>query len=147
MADDNLLEDYIEVYLSAFKYVGELVSAPMRDDDISFEQFLILRDIAAGHDLSLSEIAKARHVTRAAISRQIKTLMEHHYMIQVRDPNDGRRQELQLTTSGQALVSRVNQAISTRFAGWIDVIGEPDAQDLLRIMRRVGQEIIAKEQK
>lgn len=143
MAEPDLLEAYIEVYFQAFKYVGELISEPMKADGISFEQFLIMRDLAAGHQLGLSEIAKKRGVTRAAISRQIKTLLDKDTIVQERDETDRRRLYLRLTPHGEEVTARVNKMISKRFNDWVDALGQHDALELLRIMRRVGNTIIA----
>lgn len=145
MADTDLLEDYIEVYFKAFKYVGDLISEPMKADGISFEQFLIMRDLAAGEDVSLSEVARSRGVTRAAISRQIKTLLEKGMITQERDAADRRRMFLDLTPQGQEVTTRVNKVIHQRFNSWVKTMGEADAHELLRIMRRVGTNIIAKD--
>ena len=145
MAEADLLEAYIEVYFQAFKYVGELISEPMKADGISFEQFLIMRDLAAGQQLGLSEIAKKRGVTRAAISRQIKTLLEKDNIVQERDDSDRRRLYLRLTAHGEEVTARVNKVIHKRFYDWVAALGEHDAEELLRIMRRVGNTIIAKD--
>ncbi|WP_125707727.1 MarR family winged helix-turn-helix transcriptional regulator [Lacticaseibacillus porcinae] len=145
MAETDLLEAYIEVYFNAFKYVGDLISEPMKADGISFEQFLIMRDLAAGEELGLSEIAKKRGVTRAAISRQIKTLLEKGTITQERDDIDRRRLYLRLTDRGEEITLRLNKVIHKRFYDWVDMLGEQDAHELLRIMRRVGETIIAKD--
>ncbi|MCI1985803.1 MAG: MarR family transcriptional regulator [Lactobacillus sp.] len=145
MANTDLLEAYIEVYFRAFKYVGDLISEPMKADGISFEQFLIMRDLAAGHQLSLSEIAQRRGVTRAAISRQIKTLLEKETIVQERDADDRRRLYLRLTPHGEEVTTRVNKVIHKRFYDWVEALGEDDAKELLRIMRKVGATIIAKD--
>ncbi|WP_262314824.1 MarR family winged helix-turn-helix transcriptional regulator [Lacticaseibacillus parakribbianus] len=142
MAKPDLLDDYIEVYMTGFKYVGDLVSAPMKQYKLSFEQFLIMRDLHRGSKLSISDVAKSRGVTRAAISRQIKTLLENDYIIQERDATDRRRLYLRLTERGEQVTTALNATIHQRFYGWVQQIGDEDAEDLLRIMRRVAAEII-----
>lgn len=142
MAEQSLLDEYIDVYLTGFKYISELVSVPTITYHLSFEQFLIMRDVAKGERLSLSEVAKHRHVTRAAISRQLKALLEAGYITQTPDPKDRRRQYLDLTPSGQQVTTEVNKAIHKRFYGWVKIIGEKDAKELLRIMKRVSLEVI-----
>ena len=144
MSETDLLEAYIEVYFQAFKYLGELIAEPMKADGISFEQFQIMRDLAAGQQLGLSEIAKKRGVTRAAISRQIKTLLEKGAIVQERDEVDRRRLYLRLTPHGEEVTNRLNKVIHRRFYDWVATLGEEDAEELLRIMRRVGTTIIAK---
>lgn len=142
MAERDMLDDYIDVYLSGFKYISELVSVPTMTYHLSFEQFLIMRDVESGQRLSLSEVAKHRGVTRAAISRQLKTLLEEGYIVQTPDPKDRRRQYLDLTPQGRKVTMAINEAISQRFYGWVKIIGEQDTKELLRIMRRVSEEVI-----
>ena len=142
MATADLLNEYIEVYFTAFKNVGDLVSEPMHQYHLSFEQFLIMRDVAAGHKVALSAIAEQRRVSRAAISRQIKSLLDRDYLVQERDTDDRRRQFLHLTPTGEQVTAKLNVAISERFGEWVAVLGEAAARELLRIMRRVGESII-----
>ncbi|ANK61935.1 MULTISPECIES: MarR family winged helix-turn-helix transcriptional regulator [Loigolactobacillus] len=147
MAKENndLLEKYINVYLTSFKYVGDLVSEPTKRYHLSFEQFLIMRDIDNGQQMGMSEIAAKRGVTRAAISRQIRVMLEQNYIVQERDINDRRRLYLLLTTKGQEVTERINQAIHKRFYAWVDLLGEDEANDLLRIMQDVSKKIISRD--
>ncbi|MFD1466443.1 MarR family winged helix-turn-helix transcriptional regulator [Lapidilactobacillus mulanensis] len=142
---DALLEDYIDVYMSGFKYISDLVSEPTKKFNLSFEQFLIMRDIADGQQVAMSDVALKRGVTKAAISRQIRVMLEHDYIAQERDAVDRRRQYLRLTTKGQEVTQAIEQAIRERFDYWIDLFGKDDAQELLRLMRRVSTEILGKD--
>lgn len=145
MADGDLLDAYIDVYFTAFKYIGDLISAPMKADKLSFEQFMIMRDLDAGHELNLSAIARKRRVTNAAVSRQLKQLLERGVITQERDATDHRRYHLRLTNHGAIVTHRLNTTIHKRFYGWVEILGEADTRELLRIMGRVGEHIIAKE--
>jgi DNA-binding MarR family transcriptional regulator len=146
-AHDALLEAYIDVYMSGFKYISDLVSEPTKEFNLSFEQYLIMRDIAAGQQVAMSDIATKRGVTKAAISRQIRVMLEHHYIEQERDAADRRRLYLRLTPEGQKVALSINQAIHQRFHGWIALFGEEEAQELLRLMRKVSTKIIRKDNK
>ncbi|MFD1319304.1 MarR family winged helix-turn-helix transcriptional regulator [Loigolactobacillus zhaoyuanensis] len=143
-AHDALLEDYIDVYMSGFKYISDLVSEPTKEFNLSFEQFLIMRDIAAGQQVAMSDIAIKRGVTKAAISRQIRVMLELHYIEQERDASDRRRLYLRLTDEGQKVAQAINHAIHQRFHGWVALFGEDEAQELLRLMQKVSTKIIHK---
>ena len=54
--------------MKSIKYLDEFISQPASDYHLSFEQYLILHDIARRPDLTLVDIAANRHVTRSAIS-------------------------------------------------------------------------------
>ncbi|WP_125704935.1 MarR family winged helix-turn-helix transcriptional regulator [Lacticaseibacillus daqingensis] len=142
MSDPQLLQDYLRMYWQTFKRLDELIAEPMKADGLSFEQFLIMRDLEAGHELAVSEIAQHRGVTRAAISRQIRALITRGMVIQLRQANDRRRLPLALTPAGTAVTVRLNARIEQRFAKWVDLLGEADARELLRLMERVGEKIV-----
>ena len=82
---DQLLNEYIQMYWETFKYLDELIAEPMKSYQVSFEQYLILRDLANGHILEVTEIARQRDVSRAAISRQLKTLLAQELVVQDRN--------------------------------------------------------------
>ena len=139
---DQLLNEYIQMYWETFKYLDELIAEPMKSYQVSFEQYLILRDLANGHILEVTEIARQRDVSRAAISRQLKTLLAQELVVQDRNATDRRHFPITLTPKGQEVTERLNFVITKRFAGWLKKLGERDARELLRIMQRIRTEII-----
>ena len=80
--EQSLLDAFIDVYMSSLKYLDEFVSEPAKEFHLSFEQYLILREITRNHDVTLMDIASKRQVTRSAISRQIKVLLKQGYLRQ-----------------------------------------------------------------
>ncbi|WP_262316185.1 MarR family winged helix-turn-helix transcriptional regulator [Lacticaseibacillus parakribbianus] len=142
MGDPQLLDDYIRMYFETFKNIDDLINAPMKADGLSFEQFFIMHDLAAGHQLAMTEIAQRRGVTRAAISRQIKALMARGMITQERHVADRRRLPLALTASGAAVVERLDVTIALRFERWVTILGEADARELLRLLQKVGDKLM-----
>ncbi|WP_170999960.1 MarR family winged helix-turn-helix transcriptional regulator [Enterococcus nangangensis] len=140
--EEQLLNDYIQMYWGTFKYLDDLIAQPMKVYQVSFEQYLIMRDLSLGHQLEVSEIARQRDVSRAAISRQLKTLLNKGLVMQDRNSTDRRRLPLSLTEKGEEVTAELNQVIAKRFAMWAKRLGEKDARELLRIMARVRTEII-----
>lgn len=142
MKHDQLLKEYIEVYLSAFKKIDDLISEPMKADKLSFDQFLVLRTLLETEQMTLSDIAKVRGVTRAAIARQLKPLVARQWVVQREDEHDKRRLLLALTPAGREVAQRINRAAEARFDDWVAVLGQQDTKDLLRIMRTVNQKLM-----
>lgn len=87
----ELLSQYIDAYLSTLKYLDEVVSEPAADYGLSFEQYLIMHSIADQDGLTLTDVVERRHVTRAAVSRQIKMLLKKEFIYQEPDEMDRRR--------------------------------------------------------
>lgn len=140
--EEKLLNDYIQMYWETFKYLDDLIAQPMKVYQVSFEQYLIMRDLGTGKDLEVSEIARERNVSRAAISRQLKTLLAKGFVMQDRNIKDRRRFPLRLTEKGEEVTEKLNVEIAQRFSLWTTRLGKKDAEELLRIMQRIRTEII-----
>ena len=144
MKDSQLLDEYVELYMSAIKYVEDLVSEPTQAYQLSFEQYLIMKEIADDNSVSLIDIAKKRGVTRGAISRQIRVLLKLDYTQEI-DPDDRRRLILNLTPSGQKTVEELNPKIHNRFASWLETFGKENAKQMLDLMNEFRHKIMVKD--
>ncbi|MFC6261566.1 MarR family winged helix-turn-helix transcriptional regulator [Levilactobacillus fujinensis] len=137
--EESLLDAFIDVYMSSLKYLDEFVSEPAKEFHLSFEQYLILRDITQNKDVTLMDIASKRQVTRSAISRQIKVLLKQGYLRQQPDENDRRRLYLLATPTGTKAERVIRQRINSRFQGWVDVYGDDRAHEILNFIREFSQ--------
>lgn len=133
--EQSLLDAFIDVYMSSLKYLDEFVSEPAKEFHLSFEQYLILREITRNHDVTLMDIASKRQVTRSAISRQIKVLLKQGYLRQQPDENDRRRLYLIATDAGKRAERVIRQRINQRFQGWVDVYGNERAHEILTFIQ------------
>lgn len=123
----ELLSQYIDAYLSTLKYLDEVVSEPAADYGLSFEQYLIMHSIADQDGLTLTDVVERRHVTRAAVSRQIKMLLKKEFIYQEPDEMDRRRMLLHLTEAGADVERIVTKRVENRFDGWVESFGEDKA--------------------
>ncbi|MGQ0478288.1 MarR family winged helix-turn-helix transcriptional regulator [Lactiplantibacillus plantarum] len=137
----KLLNDYFEAYQNTTKIMMDLVAWPLSQNKLSFEQFLILRRIATTDEVTLNDIAIQRQVTRSAISRQVKSLLMQHYVFQVPDPRDRRRLYLHLTERGQQVERIVDQAITQHFDHWVNQLGVPQIDQVLKMMGTFSQQV------
>ncbi|MBM7544554.1 MarR family winged helix-turn-helix transcriptional regulator [Periweissella beninensis] len=135
----ELLEKYIDVYLAYVKYLDDVIAQPAAKYKLSFEQYLILRDVAQRETLTLTDIVDERNVTRAAISRQIKMLLKRNYIYQEPDIKDRRRMLLHLTPDGKEAERIISRKVRDRFNGWIDIFGSEKAEDILRFIQDFGE--------
>lgn len=142
----ELLEQYIDAYLVYLKYLGDIIAHSAARFNLSFEQYLIIREIARREKVTLTDIVDERNVTRAAVSRQIKVLLKRNYIFQEADVHDRRRMFLHLTTDGKEAERVISKRIRDRFNGWIDVFGTERAEDILEFIMDFG-ELVTKEVK
>lgn len=137
--EQPLLDAFIDVYMSSLKYLDEFISEPAQAFHLSFEQYLILREITQNDQVTLMDIASKRQVTRSAISRQIKVLLKAGYLQQQPDENDRRRLYLLVTPMGAKAERAIRQRINQRFQGWLDVYGDQRAHEILDFIRDFSQ--------
>lgn len=138
MANEELLAESIDVYIHFLKYLDEFVSRPAAEFQISFEQYLILHDVSRQQDLTLMTIAEDRKVTRSAISRQIRSLLNKNLILQSPDPHDRRKMNLSLTQKGQAAEQQITARVTKRFSTWIGEFGEEQAKQVIDFIREFG---------
>ena len=137
--EQPLLDAFIDVYMSSLKYLDEFISEPAQAFHLSFEQYLILREMTQNDQVTLMDIASKRQVTRSAISRQIKVLLKAGYLQQQPDENDRRRLYLLVTPTGAKAERAIRQRINQRFQGWLDVYGDQRAHEILDFIRDFSQ--------
>lgn len=140
----KLLNEYIEAYVTTLKYLDDVVSEPALEFGLSFEQYLIMHNIKQYEGITLTDVVYKRNVTRAAISRQIKTLLKKQYVYQVPDHEDRRRMLLFLTPEGREVEGIVSRRVEHRFEGWIEVFGEDSVRKGLKIIQKIERKIVAK---
>ncbi|WP_179286951.1 MarR family winged helix-turn-helix transcriptional regulator [Lentilactobacillus parakefiri] len=138
--NQDLLKEAIDVYLSSLKYLDNFVSEPATKYGLSFEQYLILHTIAEKQNVSLMDIASERRVTRSAISRQIKVLLQHDYIFQKPAESDRRRLYLHLTPTGEQTEKHVNDLITKRFDSWISRYGDDKVKAILKFIKEFAEE-------
>lgn len=148
MAHDELLTEFIGIYMSALKNLEKLISQPTSEFGISFEQWLIMAAVTKNKNekpLTMTEIAATRGVTKGAVARQLKPLFEREYLQQIQDAADRRRVLLVLTPKGQDIESVITLRVNKRFNEWLDIYGHDEGLDLLKTLHRLDDLIVKPE--
>lgn len=96
---------------------------------ITVEQFHILRHIRRGEG-SVSELARAKRVSRAAISQAVDALVERGLIARTPNPADRRNIQLTLTTEGAKLL----EAIFEETRGWMMELLAPLSEEELHTL-------------
>lgn len=142
---DDLLNQAIDIYLSALKGLEAFISQPSVEYSLSFEQYLILQTIVEKPEIKLMDIAKQRRVTRSAVSRQLKVLIKNSYVKQEPDKNDRRKMALVATPAGEMVAKKIKAKIAGRFSRWVRIYGEKRGQTLLKLLDEFNRQVIQPE--
>ena len=102
-------------------------------DDISVEQFHILRYIRRGR-WSVSELAEAKNISRPAISQGVDVLVNKGLVTRSPNAQDRRYVQLELTSSGNALLDAVFQNTRTWMKTRLISFAADELEDIVRGM-------------
>lgn len=141
-SDAQLMQDAINAYMTGLKGLEHFISEPAQTYHLSFEQYLILRDLISEPKIKMMHLAAKRGVSRSAISRQLRVLLDASYVEQRPDPKDRRSQILLVTAKGKKTADKINQAMLARFTNWLDLYGRKRGGQLIDSITEFGQEIV-----
>lgn len=99
------------------------VDRELKDFDLTRRQVGMLMHIHKGLASSASDLTRALGVDSTAITRMIERLADKGLVVRRADPNDGRRQILELTAEARSLmpkIKRVARRVESRFEAGID---------------------------
>ena len=93
---------------------------------LSSAQHVVLRELAKGPALSISEIADRTRTDQSSVSVVVGRLVEAGYVVRRRNPEDARRRELTLTEQGIAITKQWPGPVEEQIA---DLIGRLPAME------------------
>jgi DNA-binding MarR family transcriptional regulator len=111
---------------------------------ISLPQFLILEFLQREGASQMSILARAMHVTTAAMTGFIERLVRDGYVVRQSDPGDRRIIRIKLTPRGASLVLKINHQRRLMVIKIFGKISEEERQDYLRILAHI-KEILSQE--
>ena len=74
--------------------------------EIPPHQFSVLAKLCMGQAETAGELARIEEVSAPSMTRTVNGLVEQGLVARSADPNDGRRQHLELTPSGREMIER-----------------------------------------
>ncbi|WP_125703924.1 MarR family winged helix-turn-helix transcriptional regulator [Lacticaseibacillus daqingensis] len=141
MDKESLLTGFIDVYFGSIKHVESLISRPVAEFRLSFEQYQILHDIANQNVTSLTEIVARRNVTKPAIARQLGMLRSLGYVTQKVAADDHRRHVLALTPAGRRAEEAARTAAQAELDRWVMVLGQEKLEAMLGMLEEASRKL------
>lgn len=108
------LEEAIELFQEVLIYGSEHVVKSVKVDvwdEYSPEQIQVLKILSTQGPLSNGKLAEIQGVHKSAISTRLKKLEEKGLVASDKDPNDQRAKIVQLTTSGEEVLRKSDDAV------------------------------------
>lgn len=89
--------------------------------------------------VTVSMLSERLHNSRPAVTRLINDLEEQGYVVKLTARQDRRFVYLMLTPEGRAVLSQAKRALFSAVHQVIQLLGEEDSSELLRLLRRVAE--------
>lgn len=130
----NLAEELMEIFdRRKHGMPHEEISAAMRGE------MAVLRLLAMeNRALTAGEISRMLHMTTSRIAAVLGALDKKALIVRSTDAQDKRRVQVTLTQKGLAICQRKKQAALKNISHALSQLGEQDAKDFVRLMRRMN---------
>jgi len=133
--DKNALFHKFVSFITSVHRVTDEMTKDVRPEGITDAQYKILEYIAVSQAVTLSEISGCMHMSMPNTSRELKKLTDKQLVEKTSISEDRRKQLIQLSEHGQAVMGQVFQLLQARFEERIRQVPE---EELLDIERALG---------
>ncbi|EPY07049.1 regulatory protein MarR [Paenibacillus alvei TS-15] len=128
-----LFHQFVSFTTSVHEVTHEL-TRDIKPEDITPVQYRILEYIAVSQPVTLSQISDCMHMSMPNTSRELKKLTEKSLCEKLESTDDRRKQLIQLSEAGQAMMDEAFGRISERFFERIKNSSEEDLKDIQRAL-------------
>ncbi|MEQ7054393.1 MarR family winged helix-turn-helix transcriptional regulator [Paenibacillus alvei] len=128
-----LFHQFVSFTTSVHEVTHEL-TRDIKPEDITPVQYRILEYIAVSQPVTLSQISDCMHMSMPNTSRELRKLTEKHLCEKLESTDDRRKQMIQLSEAGQAMMEEAFGRISERFFERIKNSSEEDLKDIQRAL-------------
>lgn len=128
-----LFHQFVSFTTSVHEVTHEL-TRDIKPEDITPVQYRILEYIAVSQPVTLSQISDCMHMSMPNTSRELKKLTEKSLCEKLESADDRRKQLIQLSETGQAMMDEAFGRISERFFERIKNSSEEDLKDIHRAL-------------
>ncbi len=135
-----LIKDYEELSIYAMNQVHESIEEISRSNQITFEQFCLLRLLVNSPGISPVQIAERLNINKSGVSIRIGRLLDKGFI--EKKKIDNRSFALYTSEKGRALFEQGEKKIQMLVEEWIQELGEKDSREFIRIYKKINTIII-----
>ncbi len=139
MADRRLQDVLFYSLESAIKAYRRFAQARLHAAgiDITIDQWLVLKTIHESADVTLQQIGAAVFKDFASVTRIVQLLERKGLLRRTPHPNDGRRSEFALTSSGESLIRTVEPIAQANRRQALEGIDAEQVAQLRAVLNRI----------
>lgn len=144
------MEDYGQEFLEVMRRMKSLTSGRIvqRNGKVYHGEYMMLMSIHALYEkketqncpgVRVGELSRHMHSGKPATSKMLRSIEEKGYIERVNDPLDRRSVYVRLTKAGQEIITESQQQYNLFTEAILKKLGNKDAGELIRILKRVCQ--------
>ena len=139
MADGRLQDVLFYSLESASKAYRRFAQARLHESgvDITIDQWLVLKTIHESPDITLQKVGAAVFKDFASVTRIVQLLERKGLLRRKPHPNDGRRSELALTSSGESVIRTVEPIAQANRRRALEGIDAEEVARLRELLKRI----------
>lgn len=132
-----------QVYTLVQKHLEQ---ALLKENTISFSQFMILVGFACHRDISVSQasIANFSHLTEATVSRHISTLVSKGYLTKKENKENRRKHLISITKKGLTVFTQAEKIIDRELITIFKDIKDSDRKSIMKNFNNVLLQLLTK---
>lgn len=92
-----------------------------------------------GNQMKMSEISSYFHITPAAVSQMIRSFEKKNWVERILLENDRRSVYIKVSEQGAKMIEQNEKHVTEKLVEFIEMLGEDDAQALIRIMEKAHE--------
>ncbi|WP_170006808.1 MarR family winged helix-turn-helix transcriptional regulator [Bacillus fonticola] len=131
----KFIEQYATVHVFAVKHISELITETL--EEVSFEQFCLLRQLVTDGPLRPTELATQLRVNKSAITAKLDRLQAKGYVDRKRDAKDGRVYTISITSEGVRVHALAQQKVEEFVGTYIQELTEDELHSFLAIYEKI----------
>ncbi|HAB04482.1 MAG TPA: MarR family transcriptional regulator [Alcanivorax sp.] len=135
------LNKYLETLHFAFRGLVAEPDSILKSQGLSRIHHRLLFFIGRNPGLSVNELVESMRLTKQAIHKPLKSLVEKDLVEVTRDASDKRVKRLALTSQGVALESRLTGIQRELLTHAFDEVGEEGAEAWFRVMETMARRL------
>lgn len=130
-------QEMTEQYLEIFRQIHQFSPKKPFSEEVKGEIGVLHYLFLVGKDVTPGEIKETFHIGSGRVADILKCLEKKGLVCREHDPADKRKVLVSLTKKGQDIAYKKKKELRKRQEELISFLGEEDATDMIRIMKRV----------
>lgn len=125
-SEERVFETFLRQYREIFCVLINAAEQITGQYSLSFEQYLLLKQIHEQRNITLSELADDTRTTRSAAARKLRALLLDGYVEQEAKMDDRRVKYLRLTPKGEHVEDDIHQVFLQSAKAWNQIPSDLD---------------------